>query len=62
MSPEFPPKEKILGNQVRLPESVWQRLKAVAAQEDRSLNEVCATFIVWALEDYELAQARKGKK
>lgn len=62
VSPEFPPKEDVQPLQVRLRVSLWERLKRIAKDEDRPLNEVISFFLEWATTDYEQAQARKGKK
>ncbi len=62
--PEFPkpdPNEEIRANQVRLKHRLWERLKRIAAEEGRSMNEVVSFFLEWAADDYDQAKARKKK-
>lgn len=64
MAPEFPkpdPLEVIRPNQVRLKQGLWDRLRRIAATEEKSLNEVVSFFLTWACDDYDAAHARKKK-
>ena len=65
MPPEFPktdPGDEVRGSQIRLKHRLWERLKRIATEEKRSMNEVVAFFLEWAADDYDQAKARKGKK
>jgi hypothetical protein len=65
VAPEFPPPnpdDEIKPGQVRLPKREWDRLKRIASNEKRYMNDVIAFFLKWAADDYELAKAKKQKK
>jgi hypothetical protein len=65
VAPEIPkddPLDEITPNQVRLKERLWRRLRAIAEEEGKSLNFVVGFFLQWAVDDYDQAKARKGKK
>lgn len=56
----FPAEEKTIRFSVEMPESLVEKLQAVADKEGRSRNNVIMHFLQWAHDEYE-AEVRDQK-
>lgn len=59
VSPIIPPKEKLVGRTVYLPEGLWVRLDNLAVATERKRNEVIQILLTYAVEQEERDQGKR---